>query len=68
MNDNQREFFKELADLMEKHKVELECIERGGPYGWYADGICFSFEEPYEEINIDSKFISANQILEVTEK
>lgn len=44
MTDRRKEFFTELAALMEKHGVEMEVRENCSNYQCMADGIDFDFD------------------------
>ena len=50
MSTRRKEFFEELAALMEKHKVEMEVREDCSNYSCMADGIDFDFDHlPYTD-------------------
>jgi len=48
MTPDMKTFLIELADLLEKHGVEIEIAEKCGGYHTYSTGIEFTMVKPYK--------------------
>lgn len=71
MNANQIQFFKDLAALMQKHKVSISAGERSYGYdGYAANGLEFDFVDATDIVEIGKGTCSYNgfEILEIVTK
>jgi hypothetical protein len=67
MKDTSKAFFLELADLLEKHKVEIEASELYRPYeinhGHQVEFCC-----PGEYIEMETAYVSAGDLRGMVER
>ena len=74
MTEQMKQFLTELADLIDKHDVELEATECQGSYYTNVDGIECYMEAHYKDVKRDNctiklpVFTDANDIRTIIEK
>jgi len=56
MTKEMKTFLAELADLLEKHDVELEATEGTGYYSTYVDGIDCTMNGRYDDSEVLRKY------------
>jgi len=62
MTDKLKSFLGELAELMKRYEADFNITESSSGWESYPKGLEISINTPYEEVEIDSRWINYEDI------